>query len=212
MYELINNKSTFNSLSVRMKENCGSTYTEERVKRGIKDALEYAWTYAKTLEDLANFNHSSSDEDSDDSDEDDGTPYTNQRGPEYPECMYEIRGNYRTLCEFLVFTQSIPPIDMGLRGRELYNNSNIACFCPFGKDIRSIKNWFPDEEPSYINFLEKKCGKSKFGTYKALLSHCDDSRDWYHKVYAAFLRGSYCLPAKPAVKFKDMQICSSSSR
>ena len=127
--------------------------------------------------------------------------------------MYDIRGNYNGICKFLVFTQSIPPIDMGFRCNNLYSTTSIACFCPFGKDIRSIIKWFPeDDKPMYSNFFEVDCKKSRFVSYTAFLEHCDDSKNWHHEVYATFLRGFFCLLAKSSRKRKSLVSCNYNAR
>ena len=94
---------------------------------------------------------------------------------------------------------------MGFRCKELFGTTSVACFCPFGKDIGTIINWFPeDAKRTYSNFFEVKFQKSRFDSYAALLAHCDGKKVWYHDVYAVFLRGFYCLPAKPSRKRKNL--------
>ena len=107
MYDLINQTSIFNSLSNKIKQQYRSTYTEDKAKIAIKDAIRCAWNYAKYGEYEAKFNYNSSDDsESYNSDDNDGM-YCSQRDTNYHDYMHEIRGNYKTMSEFLVFTNSL---------------------------------------------------------------------------------------------------------
>ena len=140
---------------------------------------------------------------------DDNDPYAKSRGPEYPEYLEEITTNYETIVEFIVFVQSIPPIDMCLRNKKLFNSCRGDCFCPFGKKVGNFKEHFPEQnEPKYSIFLEKECKRDKFTNYQALIQHCDSTGDWYHEMYATFLRSFYELPPKTEKKQRKLINCT----
>ena len=81
------------------------------------------------------------------------------------------------------------------------------------KGIGKILEWFPEnEEPTFKFLLEKKCKKSKCINYHALLDRCDACNDWYHGMYAVFIRRLYNLSAKQTKKRTLCQMINSNER
>ena len=84
-----------------------------------------------------------------------------------------------------------------LKKQKIFNSCRGDCFCPFGKKVGNFKEHFREQnEPKYSIFLEKECKRDKFTNYQALIQHCDSTGDWYHEMYATFLRSFYELPPK----------------
>ena len=204
MYEELNNASIFkHRISHEMKIKCHDTYNAYDQTKGIKAALRCAWNIAQEARQVAKDSYDSDDyDDSLDSDEDLNDPYCS-RGITLPDVVYEIECSYEEITKFLVYTQSIPPIDMGLRCHMIARTTSFPCFCPFGKVIAGTVGWFDKEvTESFKRFFEQKCKKDKFNTFHDLLAHCDSKTDWYHSMYSAYLKTYYCLPAKQSRKRK----------
>ena len=158
------------NLSNRIKATYNTTYDPNSniVREAITDAVVYAYQYMQHAKSLAEkeYEESSDKDDSSDessvvlSDEEDSV-FSSKKGPDYPEFIQEIKCNFRTMAEFLVFTQSIPPIDMSFRNNKLFESVCGYCFCPFSKGIGKILEWFPEnEEPTFKFLLEKQCKKN----------------------------------------------------
>ena len=191
--------SVISDVSKKLQRMCDTTYREKspHLEMAIMDAVQYSWKCARNTKLTCDENHDDDDDEPYDSFDDDDM-YAKKRGPEYPDCVDEITSNYDTIVEFLVFIQSIPPIDMGLRNKKLYNVRSGACFCPFGKKVGNFHEDFKTQHGGkFCILLDKKCKKDKFGTYQALIAHCDGTGDWYHEMYATFLRSFYDLDSKP---------------
>ena len=122
--------------------------------------MRCAWTIAKEAKDTAKFLYNSSDDEDSYDSYWANDPYMKQKGTEYLDYMYDIQRNYNSIAKVLVYTQSIPPIEMGLRCNMLVNTKSIPCFCPFGKLISGTVNWFPPNlAHTYKHLFEQKCKK-----------------------------------------------------
>ena len=95
------------------------------------NSVRCAWKCARDTKIAYDKNYDDDDESYDSFNDDD--PYAKRRCPDYPDYVEEITNNYDTIVEFLVFLQSIPPIDMCLRNKRIFGFERGDCLCPFGK-------------------------------------------------------------------------------
>ena len=209
LYDILINPCIYYRLSEDIRTNCSSVYSilDDDVNEALREAVYHAWRIRDEKIKWYDDDFKNNDDDSDSSSNSDSSEethignYSRRKGPTYPEYVTEIGNSYQELPKFLIFTLSFPPLDMCLRTKRNFGEDVGGCFCPFSKAAGRLITLFPrDNKPTYRYLMEKECNKAVFKSDKDLLSHCEDKGDWYHSVYATFLRKLHNIPKKSEKK------------